>query len=71
MSSRRQLLGEMRQALLGEDREAALAALPHLRAYAAAHGLSRECPRAYTAMFLAHLAQKEETRCETPPSPRT
>lgn len=56
---------------LAQTREAALAALPHLRAYAAASGLSRECPRAYTAMFLAHLAQKEKAPCQTPPSPRT
>ena len=56
---------------LAQTREAALAALPHIRAYAAAHGLTRECPRAYTALFLAHLAQKEKTPCRTPPSPRT
>jgi adenylate cyclase class 2 len=56
---------------LAHTREAALAALPHIRAYAAAHGLIRECPRAYTAMFLANLAQKEQAPCTPPPSPRT
>ncbi|MEA5089804.1 class IV adenylate cyclase [Solidesulfovibrio sp.] len=58
---------------LAHTREAAQAALPHIRAYAAAHGLTRECPRAYTAMFQANLAQKEHAPCTrtTPPSPRT
>ncbi|WP_300162535.1 class IV adenylate cyclase [Solidesulfovibrio sp.] len=38
---------------LAATRAGALAALPAIRAYAAALGLSRECPRAYTDMFLA------------------
>jgi len=41
---------------LAPTREAALAALPHIRTYAAGLGLTRECPQCYTDLWLAAQA---------------
>lgn len=57
---------------LAPSREAALAALPALRAYATRLGLSRECRQAYTELFAAWRdARKRPEAAETPPCPAT
>ncbi|WP_428560213.1 MAG: class IV adenylate cyclase [Solidesulfovibrio sp. DCME] len=46
---------------LAPSRQAALAALPVIRAYAASLGLSRECRQAYTDLFTASRAKAPGT----------
>jgi adenylate cyclase class 2 len=57
---------------LAQSREAALAALPAIRAYAARLGLSRECRQAYTELYATwRAARKRPEATETPPCPAT
>lgn len=57
---------------LAQSREAALAALPAIRAYAARLGLARECRQAYTELYAAWRdARKRPAATETPPCPAT